>query len=285
MLKLINSDLKNKIKNILIKNPFGRILLIPYRLITPNNCVKSLKKRVRKYIFNSKEITNYTYDITELNKKYLLSFINIITKVDIKILEKYMKEIENDSVLMKHIEFTTLNSEYKNISDKVAKYGRRIGWYIFVRALKPKVVVETGIDKGLGSCVITAAIMKNKSEGCDGYYYGTDINPEAGFLFKPPYSDYGKILYGDSINSLKALNKNIDLFINDSDHSSEYEYNEYLTIKDKLSDKFLIISDNAHCTDKLHKFANENGFKYLFFKEEPLNHWYPGAGIGAAFKE
>lgn len=285
MLKFINSDLKNKIKNILIKNPIGRILLIPYRMITPNNNVKNLKKRVRNFILHSKEITNYTYDITDLNKKYLLSFINIITKVDINILQKYLIEIENDNRLAKHIEYATLNSEYKNISDKIAKYGRRIGWYIFVRALKPKVVVETGIDKGLGSCVITAAIMKNKSEGYDGYYYGTDINPSAGFLFKSPYSDFGKILYGDSIDSLKKFDEKIDVFINDSDHSSEYEYNEYLTIKDKLSDKFLIISDNAHCTDKLYKFANENGFKYLFFKEEPLNHWYPGAGIGAAFKE
>ncbi|HQH29912.1 MAG TPA: class I SAM-dependent methyltransferase, partial [Spirochaetota bacterium] len=251
----------------------------------PNSFVRSLKKQVRNFIFHSKEITNYTYDLTDLNKKYLLSFINVITKVDIKILEKYLFEIENDDYLLKHIENAANNSEYKNISDKIAKYGRRIGWYIFVRALKPKVVVETGIDKGLGSCVLTSAIMKNRAEGYEGYYYGTDINPDAGFLLKPPYSEFGKILYGDSIDSLEKLDARIDVFINDSDHSSEYEYNEYLTIKDKLSDKFLIISDNAHCTDKLYNFANENGFKYLFFKEEPLNHWYPGAGIGAAFKE
>ncbi|HOF00304.1 MAG TPA: class I SAM-dependent methyltransferase [Spirochaetota bacterium] len=285
MLKFIKPELKNKIKNILIKNPFGRILFIPYRMITPNSFVRSLKKQVRNFIFHSKEITNYTYDLTDLNKKYLLSFINVITKVDIKILEKYLFEIENDDYLLKHIENAANNSEYKNISDKIAKYGRRIGWYIFVRALKPKVVVETGIDKGLGSCVLTSAIMKNRAEGYEGYYYGTDINPDAGFLLKPPYSEFGKILYGDSIDSLEKLDARIDVFINDSDHSSEYEYNEYLTIKDKLSDKFLIISDNAHCTDKLYNFANENGFKYLFFKEEPLNHWYPGAGIGAAFKE
>ena len=285
MLKFINSNLKNKIKNFLIKNPFGRILFIPYRMITPNNTLKSFKKSVRNFIFHSKEITNFTYDITDINKKYLLSFINVITKIDIKTLEKYLFEIENDNELLKHIENAIINSEFKNISDKTAKYGRRIGWYIFVRAMKPKIVVETGIDKGLGSCVLTSALMKNKAEGFEGYYYGTDINPDAGFLLKPLYSDYGKILYGDSINSLKKLNARIDLFINDSDHSSQYEYNEYLTIKEKLSDNFLIISDNAHCTDKLYNFANENGFKYLFFKEEPLNHWYPGAGIGAAFKE
>jgi hypothetical protein len=29
----------------------------------------------------------------------------------------------------------------------------------------------------------------------------------------------------------------------------------------------------------LAKYSNEQGRKFLFFKEEPLNHWYPGAGI------
>lgn len=277
--------MKEKLKKVLFGSYIGRIILIPFRLIGPKRYIRSLKKSVRNFIFHSKEITNFTYDLTYLNKKYLLSFINVITKIDIKTLEKYLFEIENDNELLKHIENAIINSEFKNISDKTAKYGRRIGWYIFVRAMKPKVVVETGIDKGLGSCVLTSALMRNKAEGFEGYYYGTDINPDAGFLLKPPYSDYGKILYGDSINSLKKLDACIDLFINDSDHSSQYEYNEYLTIKEKLSDNFLIISDNAHCTDKLYNFANENGFKYLFFKEEPLNHWYPGAGIGAAFKE
>lgn len=277
--------MKEKLKKVLFGSYIGRIILIPFRLIGPKRYIRSLKKNVRNFIFHSKEITNFTYDITDLNKKYLLSFISVITKVDIKTLEKYLFEIENDNELLKYIENAIINSKFKNISDKTAKYGRRIGWYIFVRAMKPKVVVETGIDKGLGSCVLTSALTKNRAEGFEGYYYGTDINPDAGFLLKPPYSDYGKILYGDSINSLKKLDACIDLFINDSDHSSEYEYNEYLTIKEKLFDKFLIISDNAHCTDKLYNFANENGFKYLFFKEEPLNHWYPGAGIGAAFKE
>ena len=53
-------------------------------------------------------------------------------------------------------------------------------------------------------------------------YIGTDINPNAGYLFDEIYSENGKILYGDSIESLK-LNAEIDLFINDSDHSAEYE--------------------------------------------------------------
>ncbi len=56
-----------------------------------------------------------------------------------------------------------------------------------------------------------------------------DVN--AGWLFREPYSTFGKILYGDSIESLKNFKEPIDLFINDSDHDPEYEYREYESIK------------------------------------------------------
>jgi predicted O-methyltransferase YrrM len=165
----------------------------------------------------------------------------------------------------------------------VARFGRRVGWYALVRALKPRVVVETGIEKGLGAMVLCAALQRNAEQGHPGRYYGTDIDPSAGMLLCEPYSSIGKILYGDSIESLQALAPPIDLFINDSDHSAEYEAREYRTIAPKLSERAIIVGDNAHVTDELLKFSRENGRHFLFFREEPANHWYLGAGIGLSF--
>jgi hypothetical protein len=45
------------------------------------------------------------------------------------------------------------------------------------------------------------------------------------------------ILYGDSIESLAKLDESIDLFINDSDHSAEYEAREYITVGPRLSER------------------------------------------------
>ena len=67
----------------------------------------------------------------------------------------------------------------------------------------------------------------------------------------------------------------IGLFINDSDHSADYEYREYRIIEPLLGPDSVVPGDNAHAT--------ETGLNFLFFNEEPLNHWYPGAGIGIAF--
>ena len=118
-----------------------------------------------------------------------------------------------------------------------------------------------------------------------GEYIGTDINPEAGYLFDGKYTKAGKIIYGDSIDSLKKLNKKIDLFINDSDHSAEYEAQEYKTISSKLTEGAILLGDNSHVTDKLLKFSINNNRHFLLFKEEPKNHWYSGAGIGISFSK
>ncbi len=174
----------------------------------------------------------------------------------------------------------------KKISDADlnAKYGRRIGWYAIARAIKPKVIVETGVDKGLGSCVLTSALIRNSKEGFQGKYYGTDINPKTGFLLTDEYKKFGEILFGDSIESLKKFDKQIDLFVNDSDHSIEYEAAEYDTVCDKLTKDAVIIGDNSHNTDKLFLFAKKNGRSFIFFQEKPKDHWYSEGGIGAAFK-
>jgi predicted O-methyltransferase YrrM len=161
-------------------------------------------------------------------------------------------------------------------------FGRRLGWYAFARVLKPKVVVETGVDKGLGSIVLCAALLQNEREGFPGEYFGTDINPRAGLFLAQPYSRVGRILYGDSLQSLAAIPR-IDLFINDSDHSAEYEQREYEAIASKLQPRGLILGDNAHATDVLARFSEASGRKFVFFREQPHRHWYPGAGIGISF--
>lgn len=266
------------------RNIVLRALLIPLRLSVGLKYYISQSNNLFRWLFASKEKTNFTYDLDNLNEEYLISFVSLVTGVNVEQIKKYVIELESDTKLADHIKTLTHANPRAYMADEVAKYGRRLGWYAIIRAKKPKLVVETGIDKGLGSCVIAAALMKNAEEGSEGHMYGTDINPRAGYLLQEPYSNYGKILYGDSIQSLEKLSEKIDIFINDSDHSSDYEMREYETIENKLSEGALILGDNAHCSDKLCRFANRTGRVFMFFQEKPRDHWYPGAGIGAAFK-
>lgn len=261
----------------------GRVILITYRAKVALSYLYEPFVNLVRWLLNSRETTNFTYDLEERNKRYLASVIADVLTVDRVIIEGYIKEIEQDVQLKRHIFKATTESDLAFLADKEVRFGRRMGWYAIARALKPRVVVETGVDKGLGACILAAALRRNKEEGFAGTYYGTDINPEAGYLFRGEYAEFGRILYGDSIESLAALSDEIDLFINDSDHSPDYEYREYLTISGKLSKRAMVLGDNSHCTDKLLLFSQETGRNFVFFQEKPVRHWYPGGGIGISF--
>jgi hypothetical protein len=235
------------------------------------------------WLWKSKEFANFTYDLSDLNKHYLAALIAQVTGKDYQQINYYISELENDEILRCHIASINESSNERYFADLSVKYGRRLGWYVIARATKPKVIIETGVDKGMGSCVLTSALLRNAEEGFPGFYFGTDINLNAGYLLSGIYSEYGKILYGDSIRSLEKFDQLIDLFINDSDHSAEYEEREYLTIEQKLSPMAYILGDNSHYTDKLLNFALATNRKFLFFQEKPVKHWYPGAGIGIAY--
>jgi hypothetical protein len=240
--------------------------------------------QILKWGLHSKETANYTYDLTEGNILYLAQTISVVTRTDSKKIIEYINEARNNEELKQHIRNTTMKSPHKEYADLQVEFGRRLGWYAFARTLKPKIIVETGVDKGMGSVLLCSAILKNKEEGFTGQFFGTDINPEAGYLLTGKYAEVGKILYGDSIKTLSQFSEKIDLFVNDSDHSTDYEYREYMTIRDKISENAVLLGDNSHISDKLSIFSDETNRNFLFFREEPRGHWYPGAGIGISFK-
>lgn len=268
-------------KRTLVLTPLvGRIAVFLYRMRTASIHLRTQLLRLAKWLVHSNEYTNLTYNLEEINKRYLAALIAHLLGKDYSTIMGYMDEAEGDAKLKWHIERATAASPFVLVADREVKFGRRLGWYAFVRATKPQVVIETGVDKGLGSCLIAAALMRNCEEGFEGRYFGTDINPDAGYLLSGKYAEYGQILYGDSISTLRSFDSSIDLFINDSDHSADYEGEEYEVIAPKLSDCAIVLGDNSHGTDKLLNFSLKHGRQFIFFAEKPSAHWYPGGGIG-----
>lgn len=224
------------------------------------------------------EDSNFYYPLTARNEATLASLVSVVSGLDVEQAQSYITEAKEDDSLREHIRRGLLSNP--ELRDALPMLGRRLGWYAFIRALKPRLVVETGVAHGVGSCVICAALLRNREEGFPGRYIGTEIDRHAGKLLAGPYADVGTIHFGDSIESLESMTEFIDVFINDSDHSAEYEAIEYETVASHLGAPSLILGDNSHVTTALRDFAVRNGRPFLFFREEPADHWYPGAGIG-----
>lgn len=235
------------------------------------------------WLFRSREWTNFTYDLSPKNLEYLWSLLAIVCDLNAADAERFAEELLQDEALQEHVRRVTVRSGIPAEADLPARFGKRIGWYVLARALKPTLVVETGVDKGLGAVVLCSALLRNAEQGHPGRYLGTDINPAAGYLLAGRYAAVGEIVVGDSIRSLEKITAPVDLFVNDSDHSADYEYREYRVISDKLSRRAVVVGDNAHVTDALLRFSRETSRSFMFWKEEPVRHWYPGGGIGVSW--
>jgi predicted O-methyltransferase YrrM len=274
------SELTKKIARMPI---IGVIALRAYRTRIALGYYRAPLSNLLKWIFKSRETSNFTYDLQDMNRRYLAALIAHVVGTTSGDIMAYFEEIEGDSGLKQHITEATKRSDWAFMADTEVRFARRIGWYAFARALKPRIIVETGVDKGLGSCVLTAALDRNSREGHGGQYFGLDINPKAGYLLSDRYAGCGRILYGDAIESLRKIDSGIDLYISDSDHSADYEALEYKAVVSKLSPHAVVLSDNAHVTDKLLEFSLATDRHFLYFQEKPSNHWYPGASIGISF--
>ena len=239
-------------------------------------------KEIERWSSSNTEFSNYYYALEDSNLKDLSTLLALIFDVDYEIVLKYFNEVQHDPDLRSHI--GKYFSQSRNLKDSNIEYARRVGWYAVARILKPKAIVETGVAQGMGSCILSLALLKNTQEGFEGRYFGTDIDPNAGGMYSPPYSNFGKIYFGDSIQSLEKFDFQIDLFINDSNHNFDYEKSEYETIKKNLGSTSIILGDNSHVSDSLRDFSLANNRDYIFFREMPRNHWYPGGGIGFSFK-
>jgi predicted O-methyltransferase YrrM len=235
-------------------------------------------------LFSSRELSNFTYDLTDRGKIHIAHAVSIAAGCHPDQARGWIDELANDKLLRSLIVDYVRDSSGRYVTDARAEYGRRLGWYALARASHPRLVIETGVDKGLGSLVLCAALRRNAAEGFPGRYIGTDINPSAGELLRSPYADFGTIVYGDSLASLATIEGPIDLFVNDSDHSADYERREYELIDSKLAPSAIVVGDNAHVTDELANFAARTKRCFIAVRELPKDHWYLGATMGIAFE-
>jgi hypothetical protein len=122
-------------------------------------------ERVSVWARSHTEESNFLYAMTPASRLYLSHVLSIIFRVEPATVRSLFAEIESDQDFRSHVE-TRLRELIPGVG--VIDIGRRLGWYAAARLLKPKVIVETGVDYGLGSCVMCAALLRNASEGHPG---------------------------------------------------------------------------------------------------------------------
>lgn len=257
---------------------FGALAALPLRIALGARHIGTQTACVFRYLVHSHEHTNFTYELTELNTAHLAWWVSNETVVTLGEAKRLLEEATRDEALRDHVRDATRTSSRRSLADEDLLLHRRLGWYAIVRATRPERVVETGTDKSLGSVLIASALLRNGI----GRLTTIDLNPASGYLIGGEYAKVIDVVLDDSLRAIESLSPGVDLFIHDSLHTRSHELAEYQAIEPKLTDRAVVLSDNAHATDSLPAWAELTGRRFSYWQERPLNHWYAGAGIGLA---
>jgi hypothetical protein len=239
-------------------------------------------KRSASWLLTSREHVYLTYDLEPLNLEHLAWFIATVTCHPVDAVRGYLTEVQQDEQLSRIVGEGLRRSSRSSTTDPVVRYGRRIGWYAAVRALRPEFVVETGTNRGLGSAVIAAALLRNGT----GRLATVDLDDRAGELILPPYDAVIEHVVGDTLDFLAgpvAGRQPIDLLVVDTGFTAEHERAELAAAEQLLAPDAVVLSTKTYCWPELQRWSEPQGRGFLHFGEKPKDHWYPGVGIGASF--
>lgn len=230
-----------------------------------------------RYLWSGRELTNFTYDIS--NTAELAEVVAAALGLPVAQVEALIREVVYDE------EFNAgLRERLRRRGDREdePRFGRRLGWYCVVRAMRPSVVVETGSHDGLGTALLARALARNAATGSPGVVLSFDMDPESGWLVDESLKPYVERHIGDACETLPAalVGKSVGVFVHDSLHTYDHERFELETALAHRDAEIALISDNSHESTALPDVCSANRLRYFFFREQPCDHFYPGAGMG-----
>jgi predicted O-methyltransferase YrrM len=141
---------------------------------------------------------------------------------------------------------------------------RQIETYVLCRILKPKIVVETGVEMG----VSTAFILKALEDNNLGQLYSIEISrflpngEEVGCIVPTNLRHRWNLVIGNSLKVLPTLCRQvypIDIFIHDSEHTYKTMFAEYSLVWPNIRVGGIILSDDTGRNEAFIHFSRKVG--------------------------
>ena len=162
----------------------------------------------------------------------------------------------------------------------------RITNYLLVRALKPKVFVETGVLHGLTSVFILSALEKNGKGRLfsidypsyfetgpvnqDGYQDVLPPKKQPGWVVSSRLLKYWKLKLGKSVDVLPVIiskKQPIDIFLHDSEHTYATMWSEFVFAWNRLRSGGVLMCDNLESNSSFFDFCSKVHRKPLLMPE------------------
>jgi hypothetical protein len=230
-----------------------------------------------RFILLDPEMDNFTYEIE--NEAEFVEHVANSLNVDPMQAAAYLWEARTDPVLRSEIEHQTKG---RSGMKRMPPFGRRLPWYAMARILKPKLIVETGVQDGLASVLLLRALERNAEEGHPGRLMSFDVLP-GGQLVSERFRPSWEMVVGATADTLgPALHgKEVDMIVHDSAHDAEEM--EFLTALSHAAPRIALITNRAG-TGTLQRLCSRLGISCDTFRERP-RHFHPGTAITAVLVE
>ena len=231
-------------------------------------------------------IRGFIYDLSRL------ALLRECTDISTRDSRHFIREIEEDTGFIGEVqkklgEFTKYFPraiDFMLFGRSGSVFFNEVTLYVIIRALKPKIVVETGGTPGKSTAFILRAMHNNQT----GHLYTIDLPPDkidkkqlqenesyheflpvgavSGWVVPDYLRDRHTQLIGSSREHLPGLLNDvgsIDIFLHDSDHSYENMYWEFETAVASLGKSGLLLSDDVLANDSFPNFCVK---RKLFFR-------------------
>jgi hypothetical protein len=165
--------------------------------------------------------------------------------------------------------------------------GNRLAWYLLVRALKPQVVVETGIYLGLGSLVLLRALERNREEGSPGELLSFDQLRGAGEIVRPEVRHGWRRFVGSTHDILlPALEgRRVGMLFQDTPHTEENQQCEFGAALSHAAPELVLIDGSGGKAPALEAICAKHQGAYHRVPLHSREHIYPGEPIAFAVFE
>jgi hypothetical protein len=156
--------------------------------------------------------------------------------------------------------------------------GSRLAWYLVARALKPKLIVETGIYQGLGSLVLLRALERNRQEGSPGELMSFDALPSAGSVVRAQARRGWSRIVGSTRDTLvPALEgRQVDMLFQDTSHDEENQSFEFGAALSHAAPRLLLLDGSGGVSATLKATSAEHSGAYHLIAMRSRDHIHPG---------
>jgi hypothetical protein len=235
--------------------------------------------RLLAYVVLDPELESYSFELDDESE--VIGALAVALGVTEDELAGYAAETHRDpelnGLLARHV-------RWRFDAKRRMPLGSRVAWYLTVRALKPELVVETGIYMGLGSLALLRALQLNSQEGHPGELMSFDYSSRAGSLVRGELRQGWLRFHGPTSETLLGAleGRRVNLLFQDTPHTVENQSFEFEAALSNAAARLMLVDCSGGHSPVLADLCRERGGSYHHTPIRSRDHVHPGGEFSFA---